>query len=875
MKLKDGQVEFIEKDLIKRGITSDPLHEDLLDHICCEVEITMKNGATFMDAYQRAISVYEKRDLRVLNSEYASILTNFSMVKNFFVTSSRFFMKNLGYSLIRVLGLALGLGVFILSFLYMQYESSYDAFHKSAESTYRIGRNVERGQVTTTTFPLVPALRNDFPQYTFSRYFKNRSNTLFRISDKSYYEERMIFGDNDFLKIFDFDGFLGNKESALKNPFSVVITQEIARKYFGDKQALGELIEFDWNGASYPLKVTGIIPKWPKNMHIDFNIIVSFQTGESVFPSGISTSWDMNYCYSYVKLPSEATSSSFESNFEDFVEQHVGNIDKDYRAYLGFLQPLTKIHLQPNVLSTFTKTLDPKYPKIAISIGFLVLLITSINFITLTLAQFQDRAKEVGIRKAIGANRQQVILQLVLETLILVSISFLISVGLVYLLLDWVNQYLVTDISLSMLRSQKLIYSIPIAIITITLITGLYPAIFFSAQNIMGTIQFNKKSWKKSIQHTLLTTQFVIAAVLIVLSIVIYKQIEFVKNKELGYAKDQMIYIPHGRQIRYDSNPFKTQAKAHPAIEEVSLSFYKPTDDIGNYIDYTLDGKEAVSIGTTSVDEDFFQTFGLGLVTGATFPKEGADLTKMIVINESAAELLGLKNPVGSILKSEFSTGSPSQPIEKRESQIIGVIKDVHFESLHNPIKPLVFIVKPYWYFYINVRINGQNMAAGLDHLDDTWRSMFNNEPFEYIFLDQEFEQLYKTEDRASKGLIAMSILAIITACLGLFGYVRYLLQQKIKEVSVRKVLGAGTMNIANLLSKDFLIIVLISNVISWPIAYYICSDWLSNFSYHVGLSIIPFVITFFLLITLAFLTIIKELFSVLSIEPAEALRYD
>ena len=561
MKLKELQIEFIEQDLLERGISNDQLHEDLVDHLCCEVEAKMKQGLVFKDAYLQAIQPYQKRGAKNINSEFLSMLNTISLIKNFFITSSRFFVRNLGYSLIRVFGLAIGFTAFMLSLLFMKYEYSYDSFHNNHESTYRLARTIDRGMITTTAFPLVPALKNDFPQYTFSRFFKDRSSVLFRKGEASYFEEGMIFADEDFLNIFDFEGFLGSAENALTEPFSVVITQDVANKYFGDTPALGEFIEFSWNDKDYPLKVTGVIPSWPKNMHIKFDLLVSFATGETVFPGGITDGWNMNYCYSYVQLPPTTDPLDFKSEFKNFVDKHIKDDERGYQEYLGDLQPLSQIHLQPEVLAGYTNTINPTYPKIAIAIGFLVLLITSINFITLTLAQFQDRAREVGIRKAIGANRRQVILQLILETLCLVTLSFIISGVLTFLLFDQVNRFMLTDLSFSILFSSGLVFLVPLIIIPITLITGLYPAIFFSSHNIMGTINFKGKKWKKFIQHGLLTVQFMIASVLIVLSIVIYKQIDFIENRELGYNKDQVIYVSKGRSIRDNPTPFKTLAK--------------------------------------------------------------------------------------------------------------------------------------------------------------------------------------------------------------------------------------------------------------------------------------------------------------------------
>lgn len=875
MRLKDAQVDFIASNLRERGIAFDPLHEDLTDHICSEVEALMADGQGFMDAYLSVVVKFEKRGFASLDRETTAILSAANILRSFFTTGLRLFRRNLGYSLIRVLGLAVGIAVFFLALIYSSYQRSFDNFHIDADQIYRLGRKTDRGRIAVTAFPLVPALRADYVDYEFTRFFKDRSNTLFRFEEKAFFEEKMIWADAWFLRFFDFEGFQGNPETALAEPFTVVLTSEMGRKYFGRNPELGELIDFRWNGKYYPLKITGIIPEWPENMHIEFEALVSFTTGERVFPGGITDGWNMNYCYSYVKLPEDSGLQQFESTFASFVNKHVADKENASEAYLGFLQPLQSIHTEPEILADYTETINPDYPKMGMVIGLLVLLITSVNFITLTVAQFHSRTREMGIRKAVGANRRQVIFQLVFETFLLILGSFLIGLTLVYGSIEFVNDFMRTGLAFSMIYLPEMLIFIPLFILLMTLITGLYPAVVFSEQNIMDTITAKKRRVNLSFRKVLLTSQFLMAAVLISFASIIYSQLDFMNNQAPGYDREQIVYIPHGRSIRYEPDVFKALAQSSPNVENVSLSFYKPTDIMGNKIAVRLQNEEPLEIAATSIDEDFFETFNIEMVSGANFSKEGMDMEKVFILNESAVALLGLDNPLDQVLKTEFSTGDPNMPIEQREGRIIGVVKDVHFESLHHPIKPTIFLVKPYWYFFINVKVNAQNMDKALAHLEQSWLELFPDEPFEYDFLDQEFARQYESENRTARALIAMASLAVLTACFGLFGYMKFVAQQKVKEVSVRKVLGASLSQVASLFSKEFVMAVLIANVLSWPVIYYLSSQWLQSFAYRIDFSIKPFYLTLGLLLMLATLTVLQELIKMTRLNPSKTLRYD
>jgi putative ABC transport system permease protein len=492
MKLKDAQIELIEKDLGRKGITYDPLHEDLVDHVCSEIEERMEKGESFRNAYDRVMDRFEQRGLPELNKETVSILSHFTMLSNFLTSSLRLFKRNLLYSAIRVIGLSLGVAALLLSLFYYNYEQSFDSFHPQADHIYRIGRITEAGKVATTTFPLAKTLQSEYPEYLFTHFFKDRSKTLFRKEDKSFYEEKMIWADGNFLQVFPFDNFQGNSATALQEPYSVVLTSAAAEKYFDHPVAPGDLIEFKWNGDFASLKVTGVIERWPDNMHVNFDFLVSFSTAEALFPPSITDSWDMNYCYSYARLSQSASKTQLEESFPAFVAKYVNDTDKPSEGYLGFLQPVQSIHTDPSVITNYANVIDPIYPQLAVAVGLLILIITSINFVTLTVAQLHERAKEVGIRRAIGASRGQVISQFVFETFLLVTVSFGMALLMLPLSIDGFNYLMASDVTLDLAQHLWLLLALPGLVIVTTLVTGLYPAIIFSRSNIAESIQLKE-----------------------------------------------------------------------------------------------------------------------------------------------------------------------------------------------------------------------------------------------------------------------------------------------------------------------------------------------------------------------------------------------
>ena len=797
------------------------------------------------------------------------------MLKNAIIVTLRLIKRDLSYTVIKMAGLMLGITSVLISLIYAKYELSYDSLYPDSDRIFRICREIEDGTVASTAFPLVPTLAEDYPEFQYSRFFKDRSKTLFKFQDQAFYEEGMIWADEQFLEIFQMPGFVGNPATALSNPFSLVVTHDMTIKYFGNVPRLGDRLDFQWNGQYYPLTITGIIPEWPKNMHIQFDALVSFKTGEQVFPGGITNGWNMNYCYSYVKLPHAVSPRKHEAQFESFFDKHIQDGNKSYKEYLGSLQPIQEIHTDTSVISGYTQVVNPIYPRLAVAIGLLVLVITSINYMTLTVVQFQNRTKELHVRQAVGARRQQVVFQLALETTLMIGLSLLVSLPLTYFALDKINQLLSTHLAIDILWSSSMLVFIAIILFSLILFAGIFPPIVFTRTTISSLHGNTGFSGRSMFRKGLLLFQFLIAATLVSFTITLQNQVSFVTNQDPGYNKEQVIYAPFARKIRYSPEQFKSKALSHGSVEAVSLSFYKPTDDLGLTLPIRANGAEPLTLNATSIDHDFFQTFGIEVIEGRNFEDTQSDNQNAFILNQAAVKVLGLEHPLEAILETEYNTGQPSNPREKRKGQVIGVVEDVHFESMHNPIKPTVFLIKPYWYYYISCRLAPVGIEAGIQHVVESWESLFPDKPFEYEFLDDEFERQYLKETRLARGLMIMALLAIVTTCLGLFSYVRFITQQKTKEVGIRKTLGADWGHISHTITKDFLPTIFIAIVLAAPISYFISSRWLEGFAFHVQMTIWPGIFTFLILLLLVIVTVGRELKRAIDLNPTTALRYE
>ncbi|MGH7595705.1 MAG: ABC transporter permease, partial [bacterium] len=758
---------------------------------------------------------------------------------------------------------------------------SYDKYHKNAARLYR----VVRSEAASTAFKLAPQLNQDFPEIQAVRFRCDRQPSLLRHGDKQFYEKRLFWADAEVLQIFSFELLAGDPKSALTAPFAAVITEEIAQKYFGEEEAVGKQLSLHWGEKYYDLQITGVLKNVPANSHFTFDILVSFATAEAVWPKFFFEDWSATYSQTYVLLPENLAAREFEKKFPEFVARHLGTEKaREYRNVLSHLQPITDIHLHSHLSGEIEANGDRSYLIIAAIIAALILGIACINYMNLATARAISRAKEIGVRQVSGAHRLQLIKQFLGEAILLALLAAMVALFLSEISLPYFSDFVQKPLAFDYRDDLILLFSLAALALIVGILAGSYPAFLLSGlRPLIALKSNNSRMGKKSFsRQALVVVQFAMSVLLIIATLVIFEQMDYVKNKRLGFGREQVLVIPHARKIRYNPEPLKTEFLQDPNVLQVAVSSHVPSNQLNITISAKPEGgnpngsNEPWPITAVSVDADFLTTFGLQLLEGRNLAKEiSSDSTQAFVLNEAAARALNWPSPIGKRFEAEFSTGSPSLPFEKRNGQVIGVVKDFHFESLHHEVRPIIFMIKPYWYFYISVKLRPENIGETLAGLERSWQRFFPESPFEYFFLDDTFDRLYRTEESWGRAIGFFALLSIFIACLGLLGLAAFTAEQRTKEIGIRKVLGASITGVAGLLSKDFVKLVLAANLIAWPLAYFAMNKWLQDFAYRIEIGWWVFALAGGLALLIALLTVSTQAIKAALANPVEALRYE
>jgi len=707
--------------------------------------------------------------------------------------------------------------------------------------------------------PLGPALKADYPEIiNFTRTFGEANGPL-------KYRNKVFTGkvrgvSPSFFEMFTFPFVKGDSKNCLSEPRSIVLTEKMAAKLFKDENPLGKTLGFEWWGTWHDLKVTGVIEDAPPNTHIRFDYLLPF---EFVTWSGMTIeSWDVGAYQTYVLLPKN-------SNFKEVSEKIAGTIKKHFPESSNtlHLEPLTRIHLY-----NFTGGGPITYIYIFSIIGMLILCIACINFMNLSTARSIERAREVGMRKVVGSTRAQLIRQFLGESVLLSLLSFILALLLVQALLPSVNNIVGKPLTL-LYSSSSLFIFLGIAILT-GILSGCYPAVFLSSFQPVAVLKGYVRSGSQNIRLRKLLTigQFVISIALITGTIIIYQQLVYMRNTDMGINKNHVINMELRGSLRNQYRTIKKELLRNPDILAVSAtngSFSKffGTDKIG------WEGKpenERIFMSIHSVDFDYQKIFDIKMAQGRYFSRDyPTDISDGIIVNETAAKIMGMESPIGQ----RISCWIPFDP--QRSGTIIGVAKDFHFRSLHEKINPLVLVTAPGWFTDVYIRIKPENVPETLGFLEKTLAELAPDFPFEYSFLDEDIDNLYKTEQRIGNLVRYGTFLAIFIACLGLFGLASFTAEKRTKEIGIRKVLGASVSGIVLLLTKEFTKWVILANLIAWPIAYYVMSRWLQNFAYHVNIRIWTFLLSAALALVTALITISFRAVKTAASNPVESLRYE
>ncbi|MDH5704772.1 MAG: ABC transporter permease, partial [Candidatus Aminicenantes bacterium] len=748
------------------------------------------------------------------------------MIKNYIKTAFRNLIKHKAFSLINISGLAIGMACCLLIIIFVQDELSYDKFHAKADRIYRMtSEENQRGIIAN--YPLVfsgvpSVLQNDYSEVLNFVRFDPRLNVLIGSGDKQFYEERLFYADASVFEVFTFPLIKGDPRTALKEPYSIVLTEKMAEKYFSGEDPIGQTLTID-NEHDY--KIKGILKRIPRNSHIKFDFLASVATLEAQDPR-YGKLWAWN-CYAYLLLPGDYSYLGLERKFPDFIRRHRG--EKAAQSYAFSLQPLTSIHLHSHLAYEIEASGDIRYVYIFSAIAFFILLIACINFMNLSTARSVNRAKEVGVRKVLGADRIRLTKQFLGESLFLSLVALPIAVALVELFLPAFNVLTGKDLRIDYFGNSVVLIGLTGILLFVGIISGSYPAFFLSTFRPSEVLKGKLKAGSGSslFRKVLVVVQFSISIVLIAGTIIIYNQLDFIRNKKLGFDKDHVVVMPVSRSgIGQNFEAFKRELLQNPGVESVcgstSLPSLLPTRSV--FIPEGVEEGERLTLRNVLVDYDFIKTFGLEIKEGREFSRDFAtDMKEAFVVNEAAAKEFGWDSAVGKRLID----------LEGPKGHIVGVVKDFHFRSKHQRIEPLILSLLPSsrYVYFVSVKIKSSNISDTLAFLKSRWNAFSPGWPFEYFFLDDNFDRMYKSEDRLRQVFLTFTFLAIFIACLGLFGLAAFTAEQRTKEIGIRKVLGASVPGVVLLLSKEFIKWVLIANVIAWPVAYFALSRWLENFA--------------------------------------------
>jgi len=792
------------------------------------------------------------------------------MIKNYMKIALRNLIKHKAFSLINISGLAIGMACCLLIIIFVQDELRYDKFHAKADRIYRmVSEENQRGIIAN--YPLVfsgvpPILKNEFSEVMNFVRFDPRLNVLISSGDKKFYEERLFYADASVFEVFTFPLVKGDPETALKEPYSIVLTEKMAEKYFGGEDSMGRTLTID-NEHDY--KITGILRKISRNSHIKFDFLASMATLEAQEPR-YGKMWAWN-CYSYLLLPEDYSYLDLVKKLPDFIRRHRG--EKAAQSYTFSLQPLTSIHLHSHLAYEIEANGDIRYVYIFSAIAFFILLIACINFMNLSTARSANRAKEVGVRKVLGADRIRLAKQFLGESLFLSLMALPIAVALVELFLPAFNVMTGKELRIDYFGNSVVFIGLIGILLFVGIVSGSYPAFFLSTFRPSEVLKGKLRAGSRSslFRKVLVVVQFTISIVLIAGTIIIYNQLDFIRNKKLGFVKEQVLVMPASRSgIGQNYEAFKRELLQNPSVESVcgstSLPSLLPTRSV--FIPEGIEEGEKLTLRNVLVDHDFIKTFGLEIMDGRDFSRSFATDTKeAFVINEAAVKEFGWDSAVGKRLID----------LEGPKGHVIGVVKDFHFRSKHQKIEPLVLslLPSPRYVYFVSVKIKYSNISGALAFLKSKWNAFSPGWPFEYFFLDDNFDKMYKSEDRLRQVFLTFTFLAIFIACLGLFGLAAFTAEQRTKEIGIRKVLGASVPGVVLLLSKEFIKWVLIANVIAWPVAYLAMGRWLENFAYRVSLGWGVFIAAAVLALGIALITVGFQAAKAALANPSDALRYE
>ena len=785
------------------------------------------------------------------------------MIRNYIKIALRNLSRHKGYSLINIAGLAIGMACCILILLWVQDELSFDRFHENADSIYRVIQDIKFSDHSTTWAitqgPLGPSLKEDFPEIVnFTRVTGRRFRLAYQ--DNSF-DEVLGMADGSIFEMFTFPLIEGDPQTALSDPHSIVLTEEMARKYFGDEHPIGKVLKAD---DEYDFLVTGILEEFPLNSHFRYDFLIPFIFGREL--KYTVDNWRNSQFSTYVQIQEGIPYQEVVQKISGYLYEKP-TIEKDAKLNL---QPLGRIHLHSNY--EFDRPHgDITYVTIFSLIAFFILLIACINFMNLTTARSANRAREVGMRKVAGAYRRDLVRQFFGESILLAFIALIFAVGIVYLLLSVFNELAAKELSFEISGNiQTLSVLAGVALIT-GIIAGSYPALFLSAFQpadvLKGTLFSSNRG--ATFRKVLVVLQFSLTILLIVCTTIVYNQMNFMRNRKLGYDKEYLVYAVLRGDMRQQFDVVKEELLKNPNILAVTSSGTLPT--YGYNFSNSLwrwegqDPDEEILMRASFIDYNYFETLGLEIIEGRSYSKQfSTDPTEALIVNEEAVKVMGMESPLGKQLG-----------IGDNQAKIIGVVKNYHFRSLKQEIEPLILILNPSNCWALFARLSSEDVSKTIGYMEKVWGEFASGYPFNYRFMDEAIDNLYRAEQQIGTLFRYFTILAIFISCLGLFGLASFMAEQRTKEIGIRKVLGASVSKILLLLSKEYAKWVLFANIIAWPVAFYVMNRWLQAYAYRINIAVWSFVFAAVLALAIALFTVSYQAIRAATANPADALRYE
>ena len=799
------------------------------------------------------------------------------MLKNYLITSLRNLRRNKLFSFINIAGLSICIAVSVLLVIWIKDELSYDRFHEKSDQIFRLTTNFYTSgqylEFATAAFPVGPAIKDLYPEILEYTRFRWTSD-IFQYDEKIFSENNVFYVDDTVFEIFNFQFIRGDPGTVLSEPYSIVLTESTSRKYFGDNDPIGKTLIADSN---LEFTVTGVLKDIPHNSHIKFDILISMSSFRPELYDRMSQNWgDPNYLV-YLHIQEQADISFLENKLADFYDDQVFRGQETGYDISFELKPLNRIYLHSNRLAQAGPTGNLNTVIIFIAITFLIIILACVNYVLISTAFTTKRTKEISIRKVLGSDRNAIKKQFIIESILITTFSSLIAVSLAEISLPLFNTLANKDFTSIILQLNNYIFALPIFVILIGFAAGFYPAVYISRLLPIQILKMHSpiKFGKLSLRKILVVLQFIISSAIIISTIIIYQQLGYIKNKDLGFNTESLLVINFDwdSEVMDSFDVIKNEYLVNPEVVGVTASvglLGEPTRVSG--IPFQTKGgiNKDLFLSIFGVDPDFKDVYDIKLTSGRWFsPERPADVREAIIVNETAAHQLGYDTPADIIGQQWGSDLS---------GEIIGVVKDIHFKPLHQPVEPMAFQLIGHHFTnfrHITIAYNTDDLSSTISGIESTWNEMVPHRPFTYFFYDDFLNDFYGDDHQFAQIFTVSSFLAIFIACIGLFGLVSFTVEQRKKEISIRKVLGSSISGIFMLLSKEYVLLVTISILIASPAAYYLMTKWLENFAYRTSIGIGIFLLAMAAILLIALLTVSYQSVRAAYTNPSETLKYE